>query len=147
VRCLLDTCTFLWIIAGSRELSPTAAKIFADPAHEILLSVVSVWEISVKHSLGKLPMPAPPRSISAGAAGDARDSNSTARRTGGVSVAQTSCTASRSVRSDAGLPGHRARLRAVDSRSDHCSIPRQNSVGGGGGVGGGVTGSHGFLCR
>ncbi len=58
MRCLLDTCTFLWIIAGSRELSPTAAKMFADPAHEILLSVVSVWEISVKHSLGKLPMPA-----------------------------------------------------------------------------------------
>lgn len=60
MRCLLDTCTFLWIIAGSRELSPTAAEIFVDPTHEILLSVVSVWEISVKHSLGKLPMPAPP---------------------------------------------------------------------------------------
>lgn len=58
MRCLLDTCTFLWIIAGSRELSLTAAKMFADPAHEILLSVVSVWEISVKHSLGKLPLPA-----------------------------------------------------------------------------------------
>lgn len=58
MRCLLDTCTFLWIIAGSRELSPAAVKMFADPAHEILLSVVSVWEISVKHSLGKLPLPA-----------------------------------------------------------------------------------------
>ena len=57
MRCLLDTCTFLWIIAGSRELSPTAASLFADPAHEILLSAVSVWEISVKHSLGKLPLP------------------------------------------------------------------------------------------
>ncbi len=57
MRCLLDTCTFLWIIAGSQELSPTAAKMFVDPTHEILLSVVSVWEISVKHSLGKLPLP------------------------------------------------------------------------------------------
>ena len=55
---LLDTCTFLWIITGSRELSPAAAKVFTDPANEILLSVVSVWELSVKHSLGKLPMPA-----------------------------------------------------------------------------------------
>jgi PIN domain nuclease of toxin-antitoxin system len=58
VKCLLDTCTFLWIITGSRELSPAAAKVFADPANEILLSVVSVWEVSVKHSLGNLPMPA-----------------------------------------------------------------------------------------
>jgi PIN domain nuclease of toxin-antitoxin system len=58
VKGLLDTCTFLWIITGSRELSQAAAKVFADPANEILLSVVSVWELSVKHSLGKLPMPA-----------------------------------------------------------------------------------------
>ncbi|TKB91622.1 MAG: type II toxin-antitoxin system VapC family toxin [Nitrospira sp.] len=58
MKCLLDTCTFLWIIAGSRELSSTAAKMFTDPTHEIYLSAVSVWEISVKHSLGKLPLPA-----------------------------------------------------------------------------------------
>lgn len=58
MRGLLDTCTFLWVITGSSELSPAAAKVFADPANEILLSVVSVWELSVKHSLGKLPMPA-----------------------------------------------------------------------------------------
>lgn len=57
MRCLLDTCTFLWIIAGSRELSPTAANMFTDPTHDIYLSAVSVWEISVKHSLGKLPLP------------------------------------------------------------------------------------------
>ncbi len=59
MRCLLDTCTFLWIIAGSRELSPTAANLFVDPTHDMLLSVVSVWEISVKHSLGKLALPTP----------------------------------------------------------------------------------------
>ena len=59
MRCLPDTCTFLWIIAGSRELSPTAANLFVDPTHEMLLSVVSVWEISVKHSLGKLALPTP----------------------------------------------------------------------------------------
>lgn len=59
MRCLLDTCTFLWIIAGSRELSPTAANLFVDPTHEMLLSVVSVWEISVKHSLGRLALPTP----------------------------------------------------------------------------------------
>jgi len=57
VRCLLDTCTFLWIISGAKELSPSAKEIFANPANEVLLSAVSVWEISVKHALGKLPLP------------------------------------------------------------------------------------------
>jgi len=57
VKCLLDTCTFLWIIAGAKDLSPAAKEIFANPSNEILLSSVSVWEISVKHSLGKLPLP------------------------------------------------------------------------------------------
>lgn len=31
----------------------------ADPANEVLLSAVSVWELSVKHALGKLPLPSP----------------------------------------------------------------------------------------
>ncbi|MDH4097416.1 MAG: type II toxin-antitoxin system VapC family toxin [Nitrospira sp.] len=57
MRCLLDTCTFLWIIAGAKELSLAAKEIFANPANEVLLSAVSVWELSVKHALGKLPLP------------------------------------------------------------------------------------------
>lgn len=32
-----------------------------DPNNEILLSVASVWEIIVKHRLGKLPLPEAPR--------------------------------------------------------------------------------------
>lgn len=36
---LLDTCTFLWIVTGSKELSLAAAKAFADPGNEIFLSV------------------------------------------------------------------------------------------------------------
>jgi PIN domain nuclease of toxin-antitoxin system len=47
----------LWIIAGAKELSPTAKEIFTNPANEMLLSAVSVWEISVKYALGKLPLP------------------------------------------------------------------------------------------
>ncbi|MDH5639993.1 MAG: type II toxin-antitoxin system VapC family toxin [Nitrospira sp.] len=57
MRCLLDTCTFLWIVAGSKELSPAAKEIFTNPANDVLFSAVSVWEISVKHALGKLPLP------------------------------------------------------------------------------------------
>lgn len=57
MRCLLDTCTFLWIISDSPELSSEARTIFTDPANEVLLSAVSVWEMSIKHALGKLPFP------------------------------------------------------------------------------------------
>jgi PIN domain nuclease of toxin-antitoxin system len=57
VKCLLDTCTFLWIIVGAKDLSPEARQIFANPANEVFLSAVSVWELSVKHALGKLPLP------------------------------------------------------------------------------------------
>jgi PIN domain nuclease of toxin-antitoxin system len=60
VRLLLDTCSFLWIIGGAKELSPRAREAFADPANEVLLSAASAWEIAVKHRLGKLPLPESP---------------------------------------------------------------------------------------
>jgi len=60
VRLLLDTCTFLWIVGGSPEVSPRARQAFADPANEAFLSAASAWEIAVKHRLGRLPLPAPP---------------------------------------------------------------------------------------
>ena len=54
---LLDTCSFLWIVSGSPELSLTARRLFEDPANDVYLSVASAWEIIVKHNLGKLPLP------------------------------------------------------------------------------------------
>ncbi len=58
MRLLLDTCTFLWIVGGAKELSSRAREAFADPANEVFLSAASAWEIAVKHRLGKLPLPA-----------------------------------------------------------------------------------------
>jgi PIN domain nuclease of toxin-antitoxin system len=60
VRILLDTCTFLWIIGDAPELSNRARELFIDPANDVFLSAVSAWEISVKHGLGRLPLPEPP---------------------------------------------------------------------------------------
>lgn len=60
MRILLDTCTFLWIIADAPDLSKRAREVFVDPENEVFLSAVSVWEISVKHGLGRLPLPEPP---------------------------------------------------------------------------------------
>jgi PIN domain nuclease of toxin-antitoxin system len=59
VNILLDTCTFLWIISGSPELSDTARNLFSDPTNEVYLSAASAWEIIIKHKLGKLPLPDP----------------------------------------------------------------------------------------
>lgn len=57
---LLDTCTFLWAVADKGQLSPKARQVLADKSQIRYLSVVSAWEISVKYSLGKLPLPKPP---------------------------------------------------------------------------------------
>jgi PIN domain nuclease of toxin-antitoxin system len=60
LRILLDTCTFLWLITDDTALSAPARNAFVDPDNEVYLSAVSVWEIAVKHSLGKLPLPTSP---------------------------------------------------------------------------------------
>jgi PIN domain nuclease of toxin-antitoxin system len=60
VRLLLDTCTFLWLITDDIALSAAARNAFLDPDNDVYLSSVSVWEIAVKYSLGKLPLPASP---------------------------------------------------------------------------------------
>ncbi len=60
MKLLLDTCTFLWIITDAPDLSDRAASLFMDPAHDVFLSSVSVWELSVKYSLGRMPLPDTP---------------------------------------------------------------------------------------
>ena len=60
MRILLDTVTFLWAVTDAPDLSDDARELFVDPGNEIYLSSVSTWEIAVKHSLGKLPLPEPP---------------------------------------------------------------------------------------
>jgi PIN domain nuclease of toxin-antitoxin system len=60
MRLLLDTCTFLWVVVGSGDLSAAARAAIVDPDNDVYLSVVSVWEIAVKHALGRLPLPGDP---------------------------------------------------------------------------------------
>jgi PIN domain nuclease of toxin-antitoxin system len=56
VRILLDTHTFLWLIAGDANLSPTARQTIEAPNNDPLLSKVSLWEMAIKVSLGKLTL-------------------------------------------------------------------------------------------
>ena len=60
MKILLDTCTFLWLATEIGQVSEKAKEAFADPDNEIFLSVVSCWEIAVKHASGKLKLPEPP---------------------------------------------------------------------------------------
>lgn len=60
MKFLLDTCTFLWIISGARELSMRANEYFVNSDNEVFLSTVSDWEIAVKYALQRLPLPEPP---------------------------------------------------------------------------------------
>lgn len=59
MRLLLDTCTFLWL-AGGGTISPSASSAIQNPANDVFLSPISVWEIITKHRSGRLPLPEPP---------------------------------------------------------------------------------------
>ena len=59
MRLLLDTHTFLWFAAGSSRLSPIARRHIEDPSHELLLSIVSLWEMAIKISLDRLDLGEP----------------------------------------------------------------------------------------
>jgi PIN domain nuclease of toxin-antitoxin system len=51
---LVDTHAFLWFVFDEPRLSEPAATAIANPAIEPVLSIVSIWEISIKRQLGKL---------------------------------------------------------------------------------------------
>jgi len=60
MKLLLDTHIFLWYISGDRKLADNTKDIISDPANEVYLSVVSLWEAIIKYRLGKLPLPQAP---------------------------------------------------------------------------------------
>jgi PIN domain nuclease of toxin-antitoxin system len=57
MRYLLDTHLLLWWLANSPALPPEARALIADPSNSIVVSAVSLWEIWLKKSLGKLDIP------------------------------------------------------------------------------------------
>jgi PIN domain nuclease of toxin-antitoxin system len=63
VKLVLDTCTFLWVVAGDAALSPAARDLIVDPDNDTFLSAASAWEIAIKHALGRLPLPASPQAF------------------------------------------------------------------------------------
>jgi PIN domain nuclease of toxin-antitoxin system len=54
VRLLLDTQVALWWLIGAKRLGAAPRRRIA--SSECLVSVASVWEVAIKHGLGRLPV-------------------------------------------------------------------------------------------
>ena len=59
MRLLLDTHTFLWLDGSPEQLSPAALAACEDATNQLYLSVVSAWEIQIKHQLNRLQLDLP----------------------------------------------------------------------------------------
>ncbi len=57
---LLDTVSFLRLLEGGDEIGTLAREALEDADNQVFLSAASVWEIAVKHRLGKLRLPLAP---------------------------------------------------------------------------------------
>lgn len=53
MKYLLDTHLLLWAAATPDRLSVAAHNLINDPVNDCIFSVVSLWEITIKHSLGR----------------------------------------------------------------------------------------------
>jgi len=59
MKLLLDTHVFLWLDNEPERLSPRLQTLCQDSETELLLSVVSLWEIQIKNTIGKLNLRLP----------------------------------------------------------------------------------------
>jgi PIN domain nuclease of toxin-antitoxin system len=53
MRLLLDTHIALWAIADHPNLSGKARRLIDDPENQIVISTATIWEIAIKHALGR----------------------------------------------------------------------------------------------
>ena len=54
MRLLLDTHAVIWWFQGNLKMSRAAREAIDDPRSTVLISVVSVFELTTKHRIGKL---------------------------------------------------------------------------------------------
>jgi PIN domain nuclease of toxin-antitoxin system len=59
----LDTCALQWMAEGSPKLSSAARAIIDAASSDGAVSVVSLWELSMKSVVGKLQMPLTPAQL------------------------------------------------------------------------------------
>ncbi|MEG3936539.1 MULTISPECIES: type II toxin-antitoxin system VapC family toxin [unclassified Microcoleus] len=54
MRLLLDTHTFIWYVTDNPRLSANVKLLIEDENNEKLVSIASIWEMAIKHSIGRL---------------------------------------------------------------------------------------------
>jgi PIN domain nuclease of toxin-antitoxin system len=57
MRFLLDTHVLLWWLANDPNLSADIRAVIGNPSNICFVSAVTIWEIAIKNSLGKLRQP------------------------------------------------------------------------------------------
>ncbi|MDP6830485.1 MAG: type II toxin-antitoxin system VapC family toxin [Alphaproteobacteria bacterium] len=57
MRILLDTHTLIWALFDQKRLTDNGHELVMNPDNEVLVSIVSAWEIAVKQGLGRLAPP------------------------------------------------------------------------------------------
>ncbi len=58
MKLLLDTHTFMWWDSVPDRISPETLSLLKKPENQVIVSLVSVWEIQIKTHLGKLELQA-----------------------------------------------------------------------------------------
>lgn len=54
MKLLLDTNVILWWLTDDARLGPKVRSHLIDGKNELFVSIASLWEVSIKHSAGKL---------------------------------------------------------------------------------------------
>ncbi|MEQ9297008.1 MAG: type II toxin-antitoxin system VapC family toxin [Cyclobacteriaceae bacterium] len=56
MKLLLDTHTFIWFVEGDISIPPVSQRLIENTSNQCFISSVSLWEMTIKSSLGKLEM-------------------------------------------------------------------------------------------
>ena len=59
MRLLLDTHAFIWYTTDSSRLTATGRSLIDNGENDILLSTARVWEMAIKHTIGRLTFSMP----------------------------------------------------------------------------------------
>jgi PIN domain nuclease of toxin-antitoxin system len=59
MKLLLNTHVLIWLVEGSNSLSQLAQQAIEDDGNSLHLSIASLWEMTIKMTLGKLQLGMP----------------------------------------------------------------------------------------
>ena len=57
MKILLDTHILLWAVSDSYKLSVKHTELIENPNNIIFISIATLWELTIKQSLGKIDLP------------------------------------------------------------------------------------------